>query len=113
MKKLLFTLLLISLVSVAQINKPSNPFLSEERNTPVKQQSETPNTFQSTSYQISEFEQGFYDGYEEGWRSVKGKYARSPRPPRAPLPNSTQKEYKHGYIKGYKVGEGDAIKRSY
>lgn len=92
MKKLLFTVFGLSLV------------LSSF--TPIK----------STSVEIvivvSQFNDGWGDGYCEGWRDVKGQNAICPISPIAPIPpiGCTYDSYKCGYNLGFKAGYKAASK---
>ena len=61
----------------------------------------------------TEYQRGRADGYCEGWKDVKGKYAYCPYPPYAPAyppyPKSYN-SYKDGYNDGFKRGMSDALK---
>ncbi|GAA0752123.1 hypothetical protein [Psychroflexus lacisalsi] len=54
----------------------------------------------------SKFDEGFKDGYCEGWKDVKGKYAYCPYPPYPPYPEYPQSSdsYRDGYNTGFKAG---------
>lgn len=69
-----------------------------------------------TDYQVidsavTEFEDGWKDGYCEGWKDIKGPYAICPIPKIAPIPQIGRDLYKDGYNRGFKQGYMDA-KRS-
>jgi hypothetical protein len=53
----------------------------------------------------SEYEQGWEDGYCEGWKDVKGQLTLCPLTPLCPLPTLDCSEgYKCGYNRGFKAG---------
>ena len=55
-----------------------------------------------------EFNQGWEDGYCEGWKDVKGGYAHCPYPPYPPYPPYGKDHYRGGYNMGFKKGMRDA-----
>ncbi len=57
---------------------------------------------------LSDFCDGWKDGYCEGYRDVKGQFAICPIAPLCPLPYVNQNRYKDGYNRGFKKGTGDA-----
>jgi hypothetical protein len=53
----------------------------------------------------SKYEQGWADGFCEGWRDVKGQLALCPLVPLCPLPKMECSEgYRCGYNRGFKYG---------
>ncbi len=60
----------------------------------------------------SKFDEGFEDGYCEGWKDVKGAYSVYPVAPVPPVPNAFQSynSYKDGYNTGFKAGRKAAQK---
>lgn len=53
----------------------------------------------------SDYEEGWEDGYCEGWKDVKGQYAICPITPICPIPKIDCSEgYKCGYNRGFKAG---------
>jgi hypothetical protein len=53
----------------------------------------------------SDYEKGWEEGYCEGWKDVKGKYAICPITPICPIPKIDCSEgYKCGYNRGFKSG---------
>ena len=60
----------------------------------------------------SQFNEGWDDGYCEGWRDVKGQNAICPISPIAPIPpiGCTKDSYKCGYNLGFKAGYKAASK---
>ncbi|MBT4779990.1 MAG: hypothetical protein P8P19_03085 [Polaribacter sp.] len=53
----------------------------------------------------SDYEEGWEDGYCEGWKDVKGQYAICPITPICPIPEIGCSEgYKCGYNRGFKAG---------
>lgn len=64
----------------------------------------TPTTITSSDYQ-----DGWKDGYCEGWKDVKGPYAVCPVTPVCPVPQvSCYEGFKCGYNRGFKKGRVDA-----
>lgn len=63
---------------------------------------------ESKKITFSDFSDGWKDGYVEGYRYVKGKYANVPNPPIAPLPKVNQSSYRDGYNAGFLRGQSDA-----
>lgn len=61
---------------------------------------------------VSKFDEGFKDGYCEGWKDEKGKNAYCPYPPYPPYPTYEQSRdsYRDGYNTGFKQGVRDARK---
>ena len=59
----------------------------------------------------TEFQKGFKDGWDEGWKDVKGKYSYPPHPPYPPYPKYPQKSdsYRDGYNTGFKAGRRKAM----
>ena len=55
-------------------------------------------------YGGKEFADGFDDGYCEGWKDVRGRYAICPITPIPPLPQIGQDTYRGGYNLGFKMG---------
>ena len=53
---------------------------------------------------VSDFSEGWEDGYCEGWKDVKGQLALCPLAPLAPLPPLGKDSYKGGYNMGFKAG---------
>ncbi len=51
---------------------------------------------------------GWSDGYPEGWKDVKGKYAIAPVTPICPIPEVDKTTYTDGYNRGFKQGIKDA-----
>tara|TARA_B110000037_G_scaffold217020_1_gene277189 strand:+ start:765 stop:1055 length:291 start_codon:yes stop_codon:yes gene_type:complete len=59
----------------------------------------------------SDYEDGWEDGYCEGWKDVKGQLALCPLTPLCPLPKIECSEgYKCGYNRGFKAGMKAASK---
>ena len=54
------------------------------------------------------FCKGWKDGYDEGWRDVKGIFTLVPDPPLCPLPEIGRDDYKRGFARGFKRGQKDA-----
>lgn len=52
----------------------------------------------------SDFNEGWKDGYCEGWRDVKGQYTICPIAPISPIPPIGHDSYKGGYNLGFKAG---------
>lgn len=53
----------------------------------------------------TDYEEGWEDGYCEGWKDVKGQYAICPITPICPIPKIDCSEgYKCGYNRGFKSG---------
>ena len=53
----------------------------------------------------SDYDDGWADGFCEGWKDVKGQYAICPVTPIAPIPKiSCSEGYKCGYNRGFKYG---------
>ena len=53
----------------------------------------------------SDYEDGWEDGYCEGWKDVKGQFAICPITPICPIPKiSCNEGYKCGYNRGFKYG---------
>ena len=53
----------------------------------------------------SDYEDGWEDGYCEGWKDVKGQYAICPITPICPIPEIDCSEgYRCGYNRGFKAG---------
>lgn len=52
----------------------------------------------------NDYEQGWEDGYCEGWKDVKGQYAFCPFAPFAPFPEMNKDTYRDGYNRGFKAG---------
>ena len=54
----------------------------------------------------TDFNEGFEDGYCEGWKDVKGELALCPLTPLAPMPEISQSNdsYRDGYNTGFKAG---------
>ena len=53
----------------------------------------------------SDYDQGWEDGFCEGWKDVKGQYAICPITPISPIPKvSCSEGYKCGYNRGFKYG---------
>ena len=97
MKKNVFKLVLISCVLV----------LGAFKSIPATIIVVNKNTICTTNY-----EEGYKDGFCEGWRDEKGKNSLCPYPPLAPYPaypKSTD-SYKDGYNDGFKKGISDARK---
>lgn len=53
---------------------------------------------------VSDFCQGWEDGYCEGWKDVKGQFAICPVTPVCPIAAVGQNTYKGGYNRGFKAG---------
>ena len=53
---------------------------------------------------VSDFSEGWKDGYCEGWKDVKGQFAICPIAPIAPIPPIGKNSYKGGYNMGFKAG---------
>ena len=51
-----------------------------------------------------EFDDGWEDGYCEGWKDVKGQYAYCPYAPYPPYPEYGKDTYRGGYNAGFKAG---------
>lgn len=90
MKKVLLLVLALGTFSVLAISKSYVPI--EEKN-PIESQK-------------TEFDEGFEDGYCEGWKDVKGQYAICPITPIPPIPEIGQSSssYRDGYNTGFKAG---------
>ncbi|MGI9555935.1 MAG: hypothetical protein ACR2M9_03660 [Cyanophyceae cyanobacterium] len=53
----------------------------------------------------SQYEQGWADGFCEGWKDIKGQWAYCPYTPYAPYPKYNCNEgYRCGYNRGFKYG---------
>ena len=52
----------------------------------------------------SDFDEGWEDGYCEGWKDVKGQLALCPLTPLPPLPPLGKDTYRGGYNMGFKAG---------
>ena len=74
-------------------------------NTPIKTGLENTELSDKTEYQ-----EGWDDGYCEGWKDEKGKNAYCPYPPYPPYPEYPKKStsYRDGYNDGFKRGMRDA-----
>ena len=57
-----------------------------------------------------EFNDGWEDGYCEGWKDVKGQNAYCPSTPYPPYPEYGKDTYKGGYNAGFKAGSKAARK---
>ncbi|WP_420378776.1 hypothetical protein [Gilvibacter sp.] len=54
---------------------------------------------------LSDYEQGWADGYCEGWKDEKGQFAICPVTPICPVPKiECSKGYRCGYNRGFKYG---------
>jgi hypothetical protein len=54
---------------------------------------------------VSDYEDGWEDGYCEGWKDVKGQFAICPIAPICPIPEIKCSEgYRCGYNRGFKAG---------
>ena len=53
---------------------------------------------------VSNFCDGWADGYCEGWKDVKGQFAICPVTPICPIAQVGQDNYKSGYNRGFKAG---------
>lgn len=56
------------------------------------------------SIAVTDFCEGWEDGYCEGWKDVKGQYAICPVAPICPIPDIGQDSYRGGYNRGFKAG---------
>ena len=72
-------------------------------NSPKEKTMNTENTAE-TIVMGSEFNEGFKDGYCEGWKDVKGQYAICPITPIPPIPPIGKDTYRGGYNLGFKKG---------
>ena len=53
----------------------------------------------------SQYEQGWADGFCQGWKDIKGQWAYCPYTPYAPYPEYNCNEgYRCGYNRGFKYG---------
>jgi hypothetical protein len=53
----------------------------------------------------SDYEEGWEDGFCEGWKDVKGQFSICPITPICPIPKiSCSEGYKCGYNRGFKYG---------
>ncbi len=61
---------------------------------------------------ITKYEEGWKDGFCEGWKEEKGKNAYCPYPPYAPYPQypKSSESYRDGYNDGFLRGIRDARK---
>lgn len=55
-----------------------------------------------------DFCDGWEEGYDEGWRDVKGEYTVSPVAPVCPVPDINESTFRDGYNRGFKRGRKDA-----
>ena len=62
------------------------------------------NTVTELSLSVSDFNEGWEDGYCEGWKDVKGQLALCPLAPLAPMAPLGKDSYKGGYNMGFKAG---------
>ena len=53
---------------------------------------------------VSDFDEGWEEGYCEGWKDVKGEFAICPIAPIAPIPPIGKDSYRGGYNMGFKAG---------
>jgi hypothetical protein len=53
---------------------------------------------------LSDFCDGWEDGYCEGWKDEKGSYAICPITPICPIAEIGQDSYRGGYNRGFKAG---------
>ena len=98
MKKTLLSIVTILCVLVAfGINSPKE---------------KTINTENTTEMIIAgpEFNEGWKDGYCEGWKDVKGQHAYCPYAPYPPYPPYGKDNYRGGYNMGFKAGMRAAYK---
>lgn len=58
---------------------------------------------------LTEYAEGFDDGFAEGWRDVKGSLSLAPLPPLPPLPQAGRVTYRDGYNAGFKQGRRRAL----
>ncbi len=61
-------------------------------------------TVTELSISVSDFDEGWEEGYCEGWKDVKGQFAICPNAPIAPIPPIGKDSYKGGYNMGFKAG---------
>ena len=52
----------------------------------------------------TDFNEGFEDGYCEGWKDVKGVYAICPITPICPIPEIGKDDFRGGYNRAFKAG---------
>jgi hypothetical protein len=61
-------------------------------------------TVTELSLSVTDFADGWEDGYCEGWKDVKGQYSNCPNTPNPPNPPIGKDSYKGGYNMGFKAG---------
>jgi hypothetical protein len=66
---------------------------------------------QSVARNASSFSDGWYLGWEAGWKYVKGKYSIAPIAPIPPLPRPGQNTFQDGYNRGFVAGMAKALER--
>ena len=52
----------------------------------------------------SDYEEGWEDGYCEGWKDVKGEFAICPITPICPIPEIGKDDFRGGYNRAFKAG---------
>jgi hypothetical protein len=57
-----------------------------------------------TTTSISDYCDGWEEGYCEGWKDIKGQYSICPIAPICPIPEIGKDGYRGGYNRGFKVG---------
>jgi|GEM_PF-5373198 len=111
MKKTVFgisalSLLFVAIVSLSSFQSPNTPCLDStsllEETTEIE----------STMSDEKEYYKGFKDGWDEGWKDVKGKYSYPPHPPHPAYPSypASIDSYRDGYNAGFKAGRRKAQK---
>ena len=56
----------------------------------------------------TEFCSGWADGFDAGYKDVKGQFSVPPATPVCPVPMAGQEPYKYGYNQGFKKGRCQA-----
>jgi len=68
--------------------------------------SEAPHSLTSVDNIFTKFNEGWEEGFCEGWKDEKGNYALCPLTPLAPLPkiDESSNSFRDGYNRGFKYG---------
>lgn len=61
-----------------------------------------------TSFTVSDFCQGYTDGFCSGFRDIKGDFVVCPVAPVCPVPDVGKDNYRGGYNEGFKKGQSVA-----
>jgi hypothetical protein len=67
---------------------------------------ETPHSLTSVDKIYTEFNDGWEEGFCEGWKDIKGNYSICPITPIAPIPRigESSDSFRDGYNRGFKYG---------